>query len=225
MLAGVPEFRQLTAVRLRELARRAHLQRFAKGAALYENGEPTDGCYVLGSGLVKLSLCGPEGAQKVLRLVSAGEIFGASAVFDPWCQPVTARALAESEAVFLPAQALSDLLGRDPVFARALLKVLSRQIHMLLADIGSYAFASGTQRIAAYLCTLAQMPAETPESVRLPANKTIIASRLGITKETLSRLLHVLTLQGLVEVCGREIRLRDPQHLAELARGSRSASG
>jgi len=135
---------------------------------------------------------------------------------------VNALVLADSQLVFLPAPALHDLLDHDRAFARAMLASLSQRIHLLIADIEAYSLTSGMQRIAAFLHSLADPSAPAPVRVRLPANKTVIASRLGITKETFSRLLHELTVQGLVEVSRRDIALLDPQRLAELARSGRT---
>jgi CRP-like cAMP-binding protein len=224
ILGKLPLFRHVALAQLRRLARRAQLRSVAKDTLLYERGDAANGCYALVSGLVKLSLLAPNGAEKVLRLVGAGETFAESVIFHPQPQPVNALVLADSRVVFLPAQALCDLLEHDRGFARALLASLSQRIHMLIADIESYSLSSGTQRIAAYLHSLAGAPGPAGvcalTRVRLPANKTVIASRLGVTKETFSRLLHELTAQGLVEVSRREIVLRDPPRLAELARGA-----
>jgi len=219
ILGRLPLFRQVAAAQLRKLARRAELRRAAKDSLLYKRGDPASGCYVLVRGLIKLSLRAPAGAEKVLRLVGPGETFGESMLFDARPQPVDAFVLADSELVFIPAQALTDMLDRDRAFARAMLTALSQRIHTLIADIAAYSLSSGTQRIAAFLHSLADPAAPAPARVRLPANKTVIASRLGITKETFSRLLHELIAEGLVEVSRREILLRDPPRLAEMARG------
>jgi len=54
--------------------------------------------------------------------------------------------------------------------------------------------------------------------VRLPTTKTVIASQLGVTKETFSRLLRELAQLGLITVARREIALLDRDRLAEIAR-------
>ncbi len=218
ILCKLPMFARVARAPLHRLARKATLMQAGKDTLLYAHGDPPTGCYALASGLVKLSLRAPDGAQKVLRLVGPGETFAESAVFDQRPQPVTAVALADSALVFLPAQALHDLLQHDHAFARSLPAILSQGIHMLIADIEAYSLCSGMQRIAAFLCSLADPSEPAPARVRLPANKTVIASRLGVTKETFSRLLHDLTGQGLVEVVRRDIVLRDPRRLRELAR-------
>jgi CRP/FNR family transcriptional regulator, dissimilatory nitrate respiration regulator len=219
-LGKLPVFRHAAPAQLRKLARRAEIRRAARDTQLYARGDPAAGCYALVRGMVKLSLRAPCGAEKVLRLVGPGETFAESAMFDERPQPVDALVLADSELIFLPAQALYAMLDHDRAFARAMMAGLSQRIHMLIADIEAYSLSSGTQRIAGFLHSLAESSGAAPVRVRLPANKTVIASRLGVTKETFSRLLHELTAQGLVEVSRREILLRDPPRLAELARGA-----
>lgn len=223
VLGNLPMFRHVAPAHLHRLARHAQLRRVAKDTLLYKSGDPATGCYALVYGLVKLSLLGPGGAEKVLRLVGAGETFAESVMFHEKPQPVNALVLSDSQLVFLPAQALFDLIDHDRMFVRALLASLSQRIHTLIADIESYSLSSGTQRIAAFLDSLADPSDPAPARVRLPANKTVIASRLGITKETFSRLLHELSSQGLIEVCQREVVLLDPPRLAELARGEAKA--
>ena len=218
VLGRLPMFRHVAPAQLRKLARRAEMRRAARDTLLFARGDAATGCYALVRGLVKLSLRAPGGAEKVLRLIGPGETFAESVMFDAQPQPVDALVLADSELVFLPAPALYNMLDHDRAFARALLAGLSQQIHMLIADIEAYSLSSGTQRIAAFLHALADSSGPAPARVRLPANKTVIASRLGITKETFSRLLHELIAQGLVEVSRRDILLRDPPRLAELAR-------
>ena len=113
----------------------------------------------------------------------------------------------------------SDGLRETVAYFRALLATLSQRIHALIADIGAYSLASGTQRIAGFLQSLPFPAGAATARVRLPASKTVIASRLGVTKETFSRLLRDLSAQGLIEVRQRDIVLRDAARLAELASG------
>ena len=220
ILANLPIFRQVAGAHLRELGRQTQLRRVAKGVVLFQRGDPATGCYALAYGQVMLSLRAPGGSEKVLRLVAAGESFAESSMFQQTAQPVTARTIADSLLVFVPSGAIFELLDSDPLFARSLLASLSQRIHTLIADIEAYSLNSGTERVAAYLFSLAGTSGPGPARVRLPANKSVIASRLGIAKETFSRLLHELAMRRLVEVRRREVLLLDPSRLAELARGA-----
>ena len=222
ILADLPMFEQLGGAHLACLARQAQIRRVPAGTVLFGRGHPAIGCYAVIHGLVKLSLCSPEGVEKVLRLVGAGETFAESVIFDPQRQPAGARTLADCVLVFLPAAAMIDLLEKDGAFARALVASLSRRVHMLIADIESLSLSTATQRVAAYLHALAPACRADltggPVRVRLPANKTVIASRIGVTKETFSRLLHELSARGLIEVQQNEILLFDTAQLVGLAR-------
>jgi CRP-like cAMP-binding protein len=88
----------------------------------------------------------------------------------------------------------------------------------LLAEHGATLQQSALQRLAAYLESLAE-PNGTPDTwvARLPASKTAVAARLGITKETMSRLLRELANRGLIAVVRREIEIRDRDALASVA--------
>jgi Mn-dependent DtxR family transcriptional regulator len=69
--------------------------------------------------------------------------------------------------------------------------------------------------------SLADAGAPAPVTVRLPATKTVIAARLGVTKETFSRLLRELAQRGLVRIAKREITLLDRAELAQVAHSGR----
>jgi CRP-like cAMP-binding protein len=124
---------------------------------------------------------------------------------------VSAQALADSLLLHVSKQAVFDELERDPKFARKMLAGLSRRLHGLISDLEAYSLRSGTQRVIGYLLReeASEEGCAAPRPVTLPASKAIIASRLNLTPEHFSRILHELAEEGLIEVSGREIRMRD----------------
>jgi CRP-like cAMP-binding protein len=218
VIANLPMFRQAPRQSLAELARHAHSQRVHRGAAVCRRGDPMPGFYAVAYGMVKLALRTDAGEEKVLRLVGAGETFGEAVMFLEKPCPVDAIALADTLLVVLPAEPVFALLERDPRFARSLIASLSQRMHGLVADVEASALRGGLQRVAAYLDAHAELCEDGAALVRLPTTKTVIASHLGITKETFSRLLRELAQLGLIAVARREIALLDRRGLAELAR-------
>ena len=94
---------------------------------------------------------------------------------------------------------------------------MSRRLHGLVRDVQAYALDSGVQRIIGYLLrgqADGDGPLEAPITVTLPVSKATVASRLSITPEYFSRVLHELEDAGLVVVDKREIRILDAQRLA-----------
>ncbi|HLE65870.1 MAG TPA: Crp/Fnr family transcriptional regulator [Burkholderiales bacterium] len=216
IIANMPMFKQVARQHLAELARHARVQHLRRGVAICRRGEWLSGFFGVAYGQVKLALRADGGEEKVLRLVGPGETFGEALVFRERPNPVDAVALTDTMLVVFPSQAILALLDRDPNFSRGLLATLSERMHNLVAEIEASTLFSARQRVAAYLESLA---VESGTSrVRLPVTKTVIASRLGVTKETFSRLLRELANQGLITVDKRDILLRDRPRLAEIAR-------
>lgn len=218
ILAHSPLFCQATPQHLAELVRCAHAQYVYRGEPIYHRGDSLHALFVVGFGLVKLSLRPGTGVEKVYRLVRAGETFGESSVFLRRCSLADAVALVDTMLVVIPSTVLNSLLERDASFTWSLVADLSQRVETLVADLEARSLYTALQRLAAYLNALAS-PGE-PEArttVHLAAARTVIASMLGVTKETLSRLLHELAAQGLISVAKRDITLLDRSRLNALA--------
>lgn len=220
VVANLPLFRQATPQHLSELARHARAQHVRRGTPIYRRGDLLHGLLAVAFGLVKLSLRPSCSTEKVYRLVGAGQTFGEPPVFLERPSPVDASALTDTMLVIIPAPAVHSLLERDSSFARSLVAALSERVETLVADVEASSLYGAPQRVAAYLESLAQ-PSESqnPTTIRLAATKTVIASMLGVTKETFSRLLRELVDQGLIAVTKREITLLDRPRLSALAHG------
>lgn len=217
ILANLPLLRQAAPAHVAELARSSRMQTVRRGEVVCRRGEIQEGFYAVAYGLLKLVLRGHGGREKVLRLVGPGQSFGEALVFAERPNPLEAIALADSMVILLPSKPVIALSERDPHFAHNLLVSMSERMHAFVADIEASTLHSGRQRIASYLESL--LAGEDAKSVRLPATKTILASQLGLTKETLSRLLHEFSSQGLIRIARREIDLLDRPRLSQIAHG------
>jgi CRP-like cAMP-binding protein len=91
---------------------------------------------------------------------------------------------------------------------------LARRLHGLVRDVEAYTLRSGQERVIGYL--LAELPESVTSGeaeVRLTPGKSVLASRLNMTPEHFSRILHDLAEAGLIEVNGRSIRVPDVARL------------
>jgi len=220
ILGKLPLFRHTPPARLAELARQARTEHVQRGAVIARRGDRPRGLTAVAYGLVKLSLRGDT--EKVLRLVGPGETFSEAVLFLDKPIPVDAVALADTLLVVVRAAPLLALIDADRLFARGMLASLSQRIHELVMDFEATTQHGARERLAAYLDSLAPPAVERP-CVQLPASKTVVAARLGVTKETLSRLLRQLGEEGLIAMAKRDITLRDRAALAAAARGGRPA--
>jgi len=197
-----------------------------RGDTLVSRDERLAGVYALAYGSVKLALRSADNEERVLRLVSAGQTFGEAAALlgRPSCYE--ALALVDSRLIVIPSAAIFSLIDRAPRFARNVVKRLAERTFELLAEVETATMRRGSQRLASYLDSLAE-PATAAGScaVQLPVSKTLVAARLGVKKETLSRLFRQFADDGVITVSQRKIAILDRGRLAEAARGNGSDAG
>jgi CRP-like cAMP-binding protein len=210
-------FRGTPRGRIATLARHAQARHAPAGSAIVRRGERVPGLMVVREGLAKLVLKGES--ERVLGLVGGGETFGEAALFLGEPLPIDAVAVTDTSLLVVPPGLLLALFDREPRFARQLLATLCQRLQAMIADFESATLHDAGERLAAYLGSLGD------ETVCLPAPKALIASRLGMTKETLSRLLRAFMDQGLISVAKREIKLLDRARLSAAARSSAWSRG
>jgi CRP-like cAMP-binding protein len=210
-LASLPLFKELAPADIDRIAAGTTELHVPRGEILFNKGDPCVGFHLVIYGQVKLSFVTAQGSEKVVEVVAPGYSFGEAVMFMEKPYIVMGQALADSLLLHVSKQAVFEGLERDPGFARKLLAGLSRRLHGLLIDVESYSLQSGTQRVIGYLLRQdeEQANAAAPYTVTLPTSKAIVASRLNLTPEHFSRILHELTGAGLLSVDGREVRIRD----------------
>jgi CRP-like cAMP-binding protein len=219
-LAQLPLFNEMQDAELDRLAEGCIVRRAARSEMLFRVGEPCDEFHVVISGQVKLFALAPNGQEKVIELISPGQPFAEALMFTGRPYIVNAQALVESLILTVKKQAVLREIENDHRFALRMLAGISKRMHGLIHDVESYSLRSGMQRVIGYLLheETPEMPCEITETgqrtVTLPVSKATLASRLSLTPEYFSRVLHELINEGLIEVEKRHIRISDTQRLA-----------
>lgn len=218
VVANLPLFRGLAAPERRSVAAACWTVSAARGASLLQAGSRPPGVFAVAYGAVKLALRNGGASERLLRVVAARQSFAEPSALLGRAAPYDAVAIAEAKLIVIPSAPLLALLERDTGFARALLTSLAETHLQLCAEIGSAALQRGTQRLARYLDELAGNGASGDAcTVQLPLSKTLVAARLGMKKETLSRLLRQLGMDGVIAVAQRSVVIRDRERLRDLA--------
>ena len=210
---NMPLFRAVARDHLARLLEHVTIHRLKRGAAILRRGEHPGAFFGVAQGQLKLTLRGDHQEEKLLRVVGPGETFGEALIFSPRPSPIDAVALCEAVVVAFPAEEVDALVQSDAPFARTALASLADRMHQLVEEIEAETLLTARQRIASYLVALAKGATR----VRLPVTKTLVASQLGVTKETFSRLLRELVDGGLIAVQKRDILLHDRSRLQAIA--------
>jgi CRP-like cAMP-binding protein len=124
---------------------------------------------------------------------------------------VSADALDDTLLLHVSKAAVFEMLERDQRFARKMLAGLSRRLHGLICDVEAYSLRSGAQRVIGYL--LKDEKLADGDCITLPVGKAVLASRLNLTPEHFSRILHELVDGGMIEVDGKAITIRNVEKL------------
>jgi len=217
ILANLPLFKEMSPEEIEHIAQGCREVHVTRGEILFQRGDQPHGFYVLVHGQVKLAFSSPQGIEKVVNLVGAGKTFGEAVMFMNTPYPVYAQALMDSLLLHISKAVVFDGIDQHSGFCRKMLAGLSSRLHGLIADVEAYSLRSCTQRVIGYLLqhdVYADKPS-TDVTVNLPASKTVIASRLNISPETFSRVLHDLTSAGLISVKGKDVHIHDIEKLGQ----------
>lgn len=224
-LSVLPLFTDLSAPELARLAQGCSLRRLTRGDPVFRVGQPCEEFHVTVTGQVKLFAISPAGQEKVIELVGPGHSFAEALMFTGRPYIINAQALTDTLLLSVSKHAVLTEIEHDSRFALRMLAGISRRLHGLVHDVQAYALHSGVQRVIGYL--LRDQLAEDRVSgemvtVSLPVSKATIASRLSLTPEYFSRVLHELEAAGLIEVDKRDIRIRDVASLAAYTGGQQA---
>jgi CRP-like cAMP-binding protein len=217
-LANLPMFSEMSTPEIDRIAGATLPFYFEKGQSIFQCGDPCNGFHVVVYGQVKLGFTSPQGIEKVVEIIRPGQSFGEALMFLDKPYIVFAQALADAMVLHVAKHVVLEELARDPGFARRMLSGLSRRLHGLVRDVEAYTLRSGQERVIGYLLAdVADDLSGGVAEVHLTPGKSVIASRLNMTPEHFSRILHDLAASGLIEVNGRAVRIPD---LNRLRRGA-----
>ena len=234
-LSVLPLFQEMTPLELERLAEGCRLRRMARGDTIFRVGEPCEEFHVTVMGQVKLFALSPAGQEKVIELVGPGNSFAEALMFTDKPYIINAQALTDTLVLSVSKASVVREIENDSRFAMRMLAGISRRLHGLVHDVQAYALHSGMQRVIGYLlrdlpddpeqaaefahtssgCAATCRPGASRElRVSLPVSKATIASRLSLTPEYFSRVLHELEAEGLIEMDKRDILIPDAARLA-----------
>lgn len=185
-----------------------------KGTLLFQQGDPASDFFVVLEGWVKLYRLTPEGDEAVVAIFTRGETFAEGAMFMGGRYPVAAETVAPSRLLQIDGTQLRKNIRENPDLAFPMLASASLHLKSLVEQIEQIKLLSGTQRIAQFLLRLCSAEATGPTTVELPYEKALIANRLGMKPESLSRALMRLRPFG-VTVDREHVVIADVAKLAE----------
>ena len=196
----------------------AQEQALPHGAVLFHHGQPASRFFFVRTGQVKLFRVSPDGHEKIIEIIRAGQTFAEAVMFmgEQARYPVSCEAIEDTRLLAFDQKKFLQVLEQSHEISFGMLAAMSRRLHMLVNQIDSLTLQNATYRLVMYLLEQAPREARPGADLELTTPKSALASRLAIQPETFSRLLAKLRDQGLIEVHGPHIILRNLKGLREL---------
>lgn len=216
-LSTLPMFCDLSKAGLEHIANECTLQNLPRGDMIFRVGDECEEFHIIVTGQAKLYVASPSGQEKVIELVGPGHSFAEAMMFLDKPHMLNAQTLTETTLMRISKRAVVNEISRNHRFSLQMLTGISGRLHGLLRDVEGYALHNGMRRLISYLLRDFDENSSPPSSaitVSLPVSKATIASRLSLTPEYFSRVLHELEAQRLITIDKREIRIFDVNRLA-----------
>lgn len=210
-LAAAPALGMLPASSRAELLRHAVLHGVAPGTVLFEQGERPNFQHIVVSGSVHLLGRSSAGPEVLIEAVEPPDLVIPAAVVTNAPYLLRARAPEPSRLLLIQADAFRAAVLREPLLAQEVIGSLAGQFRRMVRQIKNLKLRSTTERVGCYLLGLSRRQG-TPQQAVLPYEKNLVASELGMTRESFSRALASLQTVG-VTVQGETIAIADAARL------------
>lgn len=196
---------------------------YEAGTTVFQEGDKGEALYMLANGLVKLSKVDLGGHEKTLAILQPPEFFGEMALLGESSRGATALTLGEVTAYLLFNDDFRRLMTDHPSISLNLTTTMANRLRNMddESQILSYKDAQG--RVAYVLLRLYRGGVidldEERALVRLTHQE--IANLAGTSRETVTRALKSLEIEGVIETRPKEVYIRDPEGLEEILHGIR----
>jgi CRP/FNR family transcriptional regulator len=216
VLSNVPLFSGLDRSEMEFIASRVIPRRYGPGQIVFNEGDACSGLYVVISGHVRIFKTSASGREQVLSIDGPGNSIAELPVFDGGDYPASVAAVDDVTLFFVSKQDFQELCLTHPRVALKVLRVVGARLRRLVGIIEELSFTTVRHRLAAVLLRLAQKEGTQIGDgvvVTLPDSNQEMASQIGTVRELVSRNLSRLQAEGLIDIDGRTVTIRDMRRI------------
>ena len=217
LISSVPLFSDLQPSEIERIADVAVPRAFPAGSMVFREGDHSDACYVVRSGLFRVTREYPDGRAITLATLAPGDFFGELAMLDGEVRSASVESVEEGELVALPAVDMLSLLERNPEITVKVATALTRRLREANERISRQSFQTVPSRVAGVLSQLvAEEAGEGSErEVTIRMKQADLAQLAGTSRESVSRFLADLERAGVVEGGRGRVTVLDPSRLRD----------
>ena len=186
---------------------------YARGETIFLQGEQAQVIHLVLEGWVKLYRVAANGNEAIVNVFTKGQSFAEAVAFQLRPYPVSAEAVTDCSILQFSAHSLVSIIKREPEVALAVIAATFQHLHDLVGQVEQIKAQTGAQRVAGFLIKLCHCDGGSC-MVTLPYDKALIAGRLGMKPESLSRAFAKLKDLG-VHMSRHHARIDDMDTLSQ----------
>ncbi len=209
-------FNGLDEAELRRLAGITREVTLAPDDVLFEQGEESDGLYIVISGIIRIYLTAGDGREATISLLEDGEMIGEIALLDGLPRSAGAAALTPTKLIFIPHRPFCDLLDSSPQLSRQVMLMLCERLRAAHRQVDQAIFHDLRYRLLVLLRQIAVIHGRIEKDVAvvdLDVTQGMLAQMLGASREAVNKQLRALAREGGIVMDGHQIRvMKQTQH-------------
>ena len=212
VLRRVALFTGLTDEEFSDLESRIVPRHYQASQMIFSEGDACAGLFIVESGHVRIFKSSANGREQVLSIDGPGSSIAELPVFDGGPYPASAVAVNDTRLLFLSKQDFRALCVNYPEVALKVLSVVGARLRRLVGIIEELSFTTVRHRLIALLLRLARTQGVKNGSaitITLPAHNQELAAQIGTVRELVSRNMSRLQQEGLLDMDGRTVVLKD----------------
>jgi len=188
---------------------------------IFHEGSPANGLYILCHGAVKLYQSDRFGHDHILDIAAPGDVLGELPLDPTECYSVSAEAITDSQLCYLPRERLMAFIQEHPMVGVRLIESFSKSLSTARKRVRALALKRAENRLAELLIQLANASGEAGSNgntrFKLNYSRRELAEMIGVSPETVIRLLGRLKQKRAINTCRRELVITDADKLSRLA--------
>lgn len=195
---------------LRRLIGIAHEVALAAGSVLFEQGEESDGLYIVTSGIVRIFLTADDGREATINLLEEGEVIGEIAILDGLPRSAGAAALTDARLVFIPHRRFCELVESSSKLSRQVILMLCERLRAANGLVDQAIFHDLRHRLVMLLRQIALIHGRVEKdmaTVDLDLTQGMLAQMLGASREAVNKQLRALAKEGRIVMDGHHIQV------------------
>lgn len=219
ILKYIPMFEDLTNAELEKISKLMVPKKFMKGEVLFMEGDEGNSMYIIKSGNVKILNISEDGKEKIFSIFTEGDFLGEMALIDKENRSATAEAMEDVVTYVIYKNDFLEMLKGNFTLVMKIMQTLSERIRVMNKKVEILTFKDIDVRFADVLLELIEKYGIVSGKriiVELQLTHKDIANMLGVTRETMTRLISKMKKDGIIDIEDKKIIVLNQKKLKEI---------